>query len=54
MTVEEMKILQPVISDDELFERMSLGEQLQHGILVICFITLVLTGLPIFTWTFSV
>lgn len=61
MRAEATKMIQPAIGDDEQFERMSLGERLQHAVLVISFLTLVLTGLPIFfhqlpvlNWAFSV
>jgi cytochrome b subunit of formate dehydrogenase len=39
-----------LIRDDEEFERMTLCERLQHGVLVFSFITLVLTGLPVFLY----
>ena len=39
-----------LIHDNEEFERMTLCERLQHGVLVFSFITLVLTGLPIFLY----
>ena len=39
-----------LVRDDEEFERMSLCERLQHGVLVSSFITLVLTGLPVFLY----
>src|SRR5215467_4607930 len=35
------------IRDDEIFERMTLSERLQHFILIVCFVILVLTGLPL-------
>jgi cytochrome b subunit of formate dehydrogenase len=35
------------IRDDEIFERMTLSERLQHLALILCFVTLVLTGLPL-------
>lgn len=47
MTREESEIGQTLIRDDEIFERMTLGERMQHGILVVCFLTLVVTGLPL-------
>ena len=38
-----------LIRDDEEFVRMTLAERLQHGILISCFILLVVTGLPLLT-----
>ena len=35
------------IRDDEVFIRMTRSERLQHFILIICFVLLVLTGLPL-------
>jgi cytochrome b subunit of formate dehydrogenase len=36
-----------LIRDDEVFVRMTLSERLQHLALIICFVTLILTGLPL-------
>ena len=36
-----------VIRDDEVFVRMTLSERLQHLTLILCFVILVLTGLPL-------
>ena len=36
-----------LISDDEVFVRMTLSERLQHLALIICFVILVVTGLPL-------
>ncbi len=36
-----------LISDDEVFVRMTRSERLQHITLIICFVLLVLTGLPL-------
>ncbi|MFN8005792.1 MAG: cytochrome b/b6 domain-containing protein [Terriglobia bacterium] len=38
-----------LIRDDEVFIRMNLAERLQHGFLILCFVLLVLTGLPLLT-----
>ena len=38
---------EPFIHDDEVFIRMTLAERLQHVVLMICFVLLVLTGLPL-------
>jgi len=35
------------IGDDEVFVRMTLSERLQHLALIICFVILILTGLPL-------
>ena len=37
----------PLIRDDEIFMRMNLTERIQHIILIITFLTLILTGLPL-------
>jgi formate dehydrogenase subunit gamma len=37
------------IRDDEEFVRMTLAERLQHGVLISCFVLLVVTGLPLLT-----
>ncbi|HVN82947.1 MAG TPA: cytochrome b/b6 domain-containing protein [Terriglobia bacterium] len=36
-----------IVSDDEVFIRMTLAERLQHVTLITCFLVLVLTGLPL-------
>jgi cytochrome b subunit of formate dehydrogenase len=38
-----------LIRDDEEFVRMTLAERLQHGVLISCFVLLVVTGLPLLT-----
>ena len=38
-----------LIRDDEIFVRMTLAERLQHGVLISCFVLLVVTGLPLLT-----
>jgi len=50
----------PLIAEDEVFVRMSLVERLQHGAVLVVFILLILTGLPlllhglkVFKWVFS-
>jgi len=50
----------PLIGEDEAFVRMSLVERLQHGAVLVVFVLLILTGLPlllhrlkIFKWVFS-
>jgi len=37
----------PFISEDESFERMSLGERVQHGAVIIAFVLLAVTGVPL-------
>jgi cytochrome b subunit of formate dehydrogenase len=37
----------PLIRDEEVFIRMTLSERLQHFVLIVCFLLLVLTGLPL-------
>ncbi len=37
----------PLIRDDEIFMRMNLTERIQHFILIITFLILILTGLPL-------
>jgi cytochrome b subunit of formate dehydrogenase len=50
----------PLIGEDEIFVRMSLTERLQHGVVLVVFVLLILTGLPlllhglkVFKWVFS-
>jgi len=57
--MEQMKP-SPLIAEDEAFVRMSLVERLQHGAVLVVFVLLILTGLPlllhglkIFKWVFS-
>lgn len=40
---------EPLIRDDEVFERMPRTQRIQHVILIACFTILVLTGLPLLT-----
>ena len=54
MSAQAVRGGEPLIHDDELFERMTLGERLQHGVLVVSFSTLVITGLPIFLYQLPV
>jgi cytochrome b subunit of formate dehydrogenase len=37
----------PLISEDERFDRMGLAERLQHGVVLLAFLLLALTGLPL-------
>ena len=41
------------ITDDEIFERMNLAERIQHLVLMVTFLLLVLTGLPLFFYEFK-
>jgi formate dehydrogenase subunit gamma len=36
-----------IVKDDEIFIRMTLAERLQHVTLIVCFVLLVFTGLPL-------
>jgi cytochrome b subunit of formate dehydrogenase len=36
-----------IIGDDEIFVRMTLAQRLQHGLIIVTFLTLVLTGFPL-------
>lgn len=38
---------EPLIRDDEIFLRMNLTERIQHLILIVTFLTLIFTGLPL-------
>lgn len=38
----------PLIRDDEIFMRMNLAERIQHFLLIITFLVLIITGLPLF------
>jgi hypothetical protein len=44
-----MRGVRPV-NQDEFFVRMSLQERLQHGVLIVSFFLLVLTGLPLIAY----
>jgi cytochrome b subunit of formate dehydrogenase len=41
-----------LIRDDEVFARMNLAERVQHYLLIASFVTLLLTGLPLFFYEF--
>jgi cytochrome b subunit of formate dehydrogenase len=43
----------PFIADHEIFERMNLAERIQHLVLIVTFLLLVLTGLPLFFYEFK-
>ena len=69
MSAKEIKLNQEMTSlsadsilirDDEIFERMNLAERIQHFLLIITFLTLIVTGLPLmfyemklFKWIFA-
>lgn len=39
---------EPLIGDEEVFERMNLTERIQHFLLILTFFVLIVTGLPLF------
>jgi cytochrome b subunit of formate dehydrogenase len=41
-----------LIPDDEVFCRMNLAERIQHWLLILAFVTLIATGLPLFFYEF--
>ncbi len=41
-----------LILDDEVFCRMNLAERIQHWLLILAFVTLIATGLPLFFYEF--
>lgn len=43
----------PLIRDDEVFLRMNLAERIQHWLLILTFLLLIVTGLPIFFFDFK-
>jgi cytochrome b subunit of formate dehydrogenase len=42
-----------LVRDDEVFVRMNLAERVQHYLLIFTFVTLTLTGLPLFFYEFK-
>jgi cytochrome b subunit of formate dehydrogenase len=43
----------PLIPDDEIFLRMNLAERIQHWLLILTFLLLIITGLPLFFYEFK-
>ncbi len=45
--VDDLIAAEPLIREDEEFVRMTAGERAQHALLVVTFVTLVITGFPL-------